>query len=170
VGGRQSFRREDQFFDYIVVGDDPDLRSPHVLLPIREQAFDLAVVRRIGRRGNMALLGAALTYQQLSYPGAAQIAPDGDFDRREPAPDSLAEPVRASGPSCTTSARSRLLGHRNVWWVRRRGLDSMRGQEDVRLGAEALLGSAARCRRSRRTTTSTRCSRSTRGSRWATRS
>jgi hypothetical protein len=67
------------------------------------------------------------------------VAPTGDFDDREPAPDSLALPVRAQREELTNMRAFGLVGHRNVWWVRRRGLDSMRGQEDVRLGAEAIL-------------------------------
>jgi hypothetical protein len=137
--GRQSFLREDQYFDYITA-DDPGRRAPHVLVPTREQSFDLSVVRRVGRRGNMALLGTALTYQQLTYPGVAEVAPEGEFSLREPAPDSLADRVRVQRGELHNIRAFALLGHRNVWWVRRRGLDSMRGQEDVRLGAEAILG------------------------------
>ncbi|HEX2167502.1 MAG TPA: BamA/TamA family outer membrane protein [Longimicrobiales bacterium] len=137
--GRQSFRREDRLFDYIIE-DDPDLRSSHIVLPLREQAFDLAVIRRLGTRGNTALLGAALSYQQLSYPGMIELAPEGDYDLREPAPDSLAAPVRRQRQALDNIRVFGLLGHRNVWWQRRQGLDSMRGQEDVRLGAEAILG------------------------------
>ncbi|HSJ25991.1 MAG TPA: BamA/TamA family outer membrane protein [Longimicrobiales bacterium] len=135
---RQSFRREDQYFGYIA-GDSRDLAAPHVLLPVREQTFDLAVVRRVGRRGNMALIGGALSYQQLSYPGAMEVAPEGSFERRRPAPDSLAAPVLPQRHPLDNIRAFALLGHRNVWWVRRQGLDSMRGLEDVRLGAEAVL-------------------------------
>jgi hypothetical protein len=137
--GRQSFLREDQYFDYIVA-DDPDRLSPHLLLPVREQSFELALVRRIGTRGNNALVGAALTYQQLSYPGALLLAPEGDFNQRMPAPDALAAQVWPQRGERHNVRAFALLGHRNVWWVRRRGLDSMRGQEDVRLGAEAIFG------------------------------
>lgn len=136
--GRQSFRRDDQFFDY-VAGDDARAKSAHVLVPLREQLFDLAVVRRVGERGSSALFGAALTYQQLSYPGPVQVAPEGRFDERLAAPDSLADQVLPQLHPLDNIRVMALLGHRNVWWVRRRGLDSMRGQEDVRLGAEALL-------------------------------
>jgi hypothetical protein len=136
--GRQSFRREDQFFEYMA-GDAAAQGVSHVLLPLREQAFDLALVRRLGQRGGMALLGAALSYQQLSYPGAVQLATDGDFDRREPAPAALAGPVQAQAEALQNVRVFAVLGHRNVWWVRRHGLDSMRGQEDVRLGGEAVL-------------------------------
>jgi hypothetical protein len=135
---RQSFRRDDQFFEYMA-GDDPQLRAPHVLLPMREQSFDFAVLWRIGRRGNTAMAGAALGYQELRYPGVIQVAPLGDFDRREPAPDTLARPVRRQRDELANLRAFALVGHRNVWWVRRHGLDSMRGQEDVRLGAEAIL-------------------------------
>jgi hypothetical protein len=135
---RESFRREDQFFDY-VAGDDPSGSAPHVLLPLRDQSFDLAVIRRIGRRGNMALLGGALSYQQVSYPGTIEVSRRGDFDARTPAPDSLAAPVRRQRQPVDNIRAFGLVGHRNVWWVRRHGLDSMRGQEDVRLGGEAIL-------------------------------
>lgn len=135
---RQSFRREDQFFDY-VVRDDVAGRSPHVLLPTREQSFELAVIRRIGRRGNMALLGGALSFEDISYPGVVEVAPEGDLGRREKAPDSLARPVLSQRTELGSIRAFALVGHRNVWWVRRQGLDSMRGQEDLRLGAEAVL-------------------------------
>jgi hypothetical protein len=137
--GRQSFRREDRLFDYIAA-DDPDLRASHVVLPLREQAFDLSVIRRLGTRGSTALLGAAITYQELSYPGQIELAPEGDYDLREPAPDSIAASVRQQREALDNIRVFGLLGHRNVWWQQRRGLDSMRGQEDVRLGAEAILG------------------------------
>jgi hypothetical protein len=142
---RQSFRREDQFFDY-VVGETPIAVTAggdgvtHALLPVREQAFDLAIVRRLGRLGSAALVGAALTYQQLSYPGALQVAAQGNFEERHPAPDAVIDAVRQQRNELNNIRAFVLAGHRNAWWVRRQGLDSMRGQEDVRLGAEAILG------------------------------
>jgi transposase InsO family protein len=135
---RQAFRRSDQFFNY-VAADDPSLDADHVLLPLREQAFDLSVLRRIGDRGNTALVGAALSYQKLSYPGTLQVAPRGAFDERQPAPDSVALLARAQRQEIDNIRAFAMLGHRNVTWVRRRGLDSMRGQEDIRLGGEAVL-------------------------------
>jgi hypothetical protein len=135
---RQSFLREDQFFGY-VASDDARRGTAHVLLPVREQAFDLTVLRRVGRRGNMVLAGAALSYQQTSYPGVIEVAADGDFDRREPAPDSVVRLILPQRGTLDNLRAFGLVGHRNVWWIRRQGLDSMRGQEDVRLGAEAIL-------------------------------
>jgi hypothetical protein len=135
---RQAFSRSDQFFNYIVE-DDPSSDADHVLLPLREQAFDLSVLRRVGDPGNTALIGAGLSYQKLSYPGTIEVAPDGDFDDRADAPDSIAVQVRSQRQEIDNIRAFVLLGHRNVNWVRRRGLDSMRGQEDVRLGGETVL-------------------------------
>lgn len=138
-GGRQSYRREDQFFNFIIQ-DDPQLDADHVLVPFRDKSFDFAIVRRTGRRGNTALVGAALSYQQLSYGRDITVAPEGNFDDRQPVPDSLVDIVNQQRESLSNIRAFALLGHRNVWWIRRRGLDSMQGQEDVRLGLEAVLG------------------------------
>ena len=136
--GRQSFRREDLFFDYITT-DNSRLDAPHVLQPVREKTFDAAVVRRFGQPGRLAILGGALTYQQLAYPGPPEIAPHGDYDEREPADDTTRLRLLPQSQALDNIRAFALLGYRTAFWVRRRGLDSMRGQEDVRLGAEAGL-------------------------------
>lgn len=133
--GRQSFHREDRYFDYLA-GDDPGLDAPHILLPLRDQFFDAAVVRRIGQPGNMALVGAALTYEELSYPGMVEVVATGNYEERVPADSATVAQVAPQARELNNIRGFLLLGHRSAWWVRRRGFDSMRGQEDVRLGAE----------------------------------
>ncbi|MGH7506257.1 MAG: BamA/TamA family outer membrane protein, partial [Longimicrobiales bacterium] len=140
-GGRQSFRRDDQFFDYIV-NDDPSLRAHHVLLPLREKFFDMTVTRRIGERGNMALVGGGISFQELDYPGNVEIAPEGNFDEREPADSAAAAPVLRQTERLTSIRLALLLGYRSVEWVERRGFDSLRGEQDIRLGAETGLAFA----------------------------
>jgi hypothetical protein len=137
-GAVQGFIREDRLFDYIGA-DDPNLNAPHVLLPLRDKAFDLAVVRRLGPTGNTGMLGMALGYQQLSYPGAVEVAATGDFDDRVVADSATEAAVRRQHSPRDNIRAYALLGHRTVHWVKRRGMDSMRGQEDVRLGAEIGL-------------------------------
>jgi hypothetical protein len=136
--GRQSFSREDQFFDY-TAGDDPELRADHVLLPTREKFFDMAVMRRVGRRGNSALVGAGISFQELDYPGPVQVAPDGDFDGRTPADSAVEALVLQQRERLSSIRLSALVGYRSVWWTERRGLDNLRGEQDVRLGAEVGL-------------------------------
>lgn len=134
--GRQSFTHGDELFDYIV-GDDPSVAGPIVLLSVREKFFDMAAVRRLGERGGMALLGAGISYHRLGYPGDIEVAPDGDFDVREPADSAQAAAVFRQTEEIEAVRLALLLGHRSVWWVSRRGLESPRGLQDVKLGTEA---------------------------------
>jgi hypothetical protein len=135
----QSFVREDRLFDY-VAADAPSLDAGHVLLPVRDKAFDLAVVRRLGPTGNTAMVGLAIGYQQLSYPGVVEFTPTGDYDERVPADSAMGSLVGRQHGTRDNIRAYALFGHRTVQWVRRRGMDSMRGQEDIKLGAEIGLG------------------------------
>jgi hypothetical protein len=137
-GGRQSFQRDDQFFNYIVA-DDPALRASHVLVLLREKFFDMAVMRRIGQRGNMALVGAGLSFHELDFPGQIDVAPEGNFDEAHPADSAAAAAVIGQTERLSAIRLSLMLGYRSVQWVERRGFDSMRGEQDIRLGAEAGL-------------------------------
>ncbi len=135
TAGRIAFRREEQFFDYIFV-DDPQLGSPHVLLPFRDEIFDASVVRRLGERGRTLLLGGSLTVEQLTFPGLLQVAPAGNFDDRVPA-DSMQNAAVSPQRNERENVRlSVLFGYQDIEWVKRRGLDSMRGEQDLRIGSE----------------------------------
>lgn len=135
----QSFRREDQFFDYIV---DTRGGPQHVLLPIREKAFDVGLGTRFGPRGNLTVLGAMLTYQEVMYPGRAQLTREGDFNNLVPL-DSVSTDELSGQMERLGSVRiGGVVGQRNIWWVKKRGFDTMRGQQDVPLGADITLSLA----------------------------
>jgi hypothetical protein len=134
---RQQFSREDRFFDY-AVGENREDRL-QVLIPLRDKHFDLAMITRLGQRGNLSLLGLALTYQQLTYPAPPLVAVNGDITGVTPADSLLLEPALQAREELNNIRLALLLGQRNIWWVKRRGLDSMRGLQDVRLGAEIGL-------------------------------
>lgn len=135
-GAAQGFRREDRYFRYIA--DD----STGVLAPIRDQALDLAVLKRVGPGGNLTLLGAALSFQEVDYPGgeASLLISRAGLAQDTTAGDPrVLEAVRPQLRRLNSIRGSLLLGQRNIWWTRRRGFDSMRGVQDIRLGAEAQL-------------------------------
>lgn len=134
---RQEFSREDRFFDYIAVDTGGD--RLHVLLPIRDKRFDLAVVSRLGHRGNLTLLGGALTFNQLTYPGLPRLGRRGEILTQTAQDTALVEPALRQRDEVSSIRVGLVLGQRNVWWVKQRGLDSMQGEQDVRLGAEAGL-------------------------------
>jgi hypothetical protein len=133
---RQSFTREDQFFDYITV-DSTREAGQHLLLPVREKYFDVGLGVRLGDRGTLTVLGATISYGELTYPGLPQVTIGGSFDDRVPADSQSAALIRRQSEELGSIRFGLLIGQRNIWWVKRRGFDSMRGQQDIPLGAEA---------------------------------
>jgi len=137
---RQSYMREDQFFSYSegVVGGT----RRHVLVPIRDEAFSVAGVGRLGDRNNLTLLGAGLAFERLVYPGGSAAITEvvgGRFDDRTPADPGRVDAVDGLMDSFRRFRAVALLGQRNLRWVQRRGLDAFRGDEDVRLGVEVQV-------------------------------
>lgn len=135
---RQSFSREDQFFDFITP-DSAGRRTQHVLQPVREKLFDVAIGTRFGQRGNLTVVGAMLSYQELIYPSGAQIAVANNFNSRAPVDSATAHQIAAQMEELGNIRVGMVFGQRNIWWVKKRGFDSMRGQQDVPLGGDVAL-------------------------------
>lgn len=138
---RQSYLREDRFFSYSL-GLGTGERQ-HVLVPVRDQRFSLAAVTRLGDRNNLTLLGGGVAVEELTYPGGAAAITQvsgGNFDQRIPADSALVDRVDGLLNPVRRFRVVALLGQRNLSWVQRRGLDSFRGEEDVRLGVELQVG------------------------------
>ncbi|HKJ92983.1 MAG TPA: hypothetical protein VJ957_07435, partial [Longimicrobiales bacterium] len=138
---RQSFLHEDRFFGYSRGRLDGERR--HVLVPVRERAFSLAGVGRLGDVGHLTMFGGGFSFEDLAYPGGpggVSQTLSGNYDRRTPADSAQ----RAEVAPLMTPRRSvralLLLGQRNIFWVKRHGLDTFRGAEDVGQGVELQLG------------------------------
>jgi hypothetical protein len=133
--GRESFLRDEQFFDYILFDDD-DRGSPHIVVPTRDQRFESSLLRRFGDRGRALTAGVGISSRQLAYTGSIDIVPADDFDDRVPADSFTAGPVQAQNVERDALRMHVLLAARDVRWIERRGLDGLRGAEDIRLGLE----------------------------------
>lgn len=131
---RQRFEHADRYFDYRVGSEEGRVR---VLLPERRRSLDVGGVFRLGRRGNLTLLGMALTGEWIEYPGDARLMTRRTMGIADPR---LTAPLGAALDSVASVRAVFLAGQRNVYFVRRRGLDAVRGQEDVRLGVEVEMG------------------------------
>lgn len=137
---RQSYARRDRYFDYVLGDVPPDER--HLLVPYVEESWDVAGVARFGRPGRLTLIGGALAGRELSFPGgsgAARVARGDDFDGREPAPPALVSRVADQMHDLRSLRAYLLVGRRSIRWVQREGLDSFRGEQDIRIGTEASL-------------------------------
>lgn len=137
---REEFRQIDRYFDYLV--DDAGSER-HLLLPTRTTAFDLALIRRLGPPGGQQLtLGAALSYTRISFPGeetGLKLVEGDDFHDPQPADPALLEPIRPQTMPLNTLRSLLLLGQRKITWAKRRGFDTLRGEQDIRLGTELGL-------------------------------
>lgn len=136
-GGRWAWRQrvehEDRFFEYFAPRDDGLVR---VLFPERRRLMDVGGVFRLGRRGSLTLLGAALTGEWIIYPGGMRFA---DREQETPANIPLLEPRPAEFDTVSSVRAVFLAAQRSVYWVRRSSLDAVRGTEDVRMGVEAEI-------------------------------
>jgi hypothetical protein len=144
--GRWSFREllhhRDRHFDYVLpaTADTPERR---ILVPLTERGIHVVGYRRFGRPGNLTLLGGGFSVLELGYEDAPDrgitLVEAGEYDARVPAPPDLRAPAEERIEELRNIRAVALVGKRNITWQQRRGLDSFRGRQDVRVGAEVEL-------------------------------
>jgi hypothetical protein len=132
---RETFVRDERNFEYFVPAGGGLQRR---LFPVDRTAFDVGAVRRIGRRGHLTLVGAAIAGEDRDFPQDSLTTPPG-------AKPQVLPPGGGFVPGLVPVSNVRavlLAGRRDVTFDRRRALDAVRGAEDVALGVnmEAALG------------------------------
>jgi hypothetical protein len=110
-----------------------------LFLPVGRDYGDIGGVKRIGRPGRIALVGASFSYESES-PGSTPMIlmqPTGQF---EPRPDSL---LSGRYTSHRTTRINALFGVRDVSFMQVSGFESLDGFQDMRKGVEiaTLIGS-----------------------------
>lgn len=126
----QSLRRHDHYFEYFVPsgGTGELIRAWY---PERRQSLEVGGAYRWGNRGyNRTLLGMALTGEWISYPPGPRFA-DEELEQRGEVPPAIVK------DSISAIRAVVMTGQRNVYFVRRRALDTVNSTEDLRLGVEA---------------------------------
>lgn len=132
---RQRFEHHDRYFHYLT---EQDGQLAEVLMPEQRRAFDLGAALRFGPRGRSTLLGAMIVGDWLSYPGEPRLADDALAASVQG--DSLTHAIASRVDTERNVSFLALFGQRNVYFIRRRGLDTVRAVEDVRLGFELEMG------------------------------
>jgi hypothetical protein len=139
---RQLLHHRDRHFDYVLPPAD-DVPHQRILVPITERGFHILGLRRFGRPGNLTVVGGGFSVLELSYDESPDrgitLVEGGDYDGRVPAPPELRAPAEERTEELRNVRAVVVLGKRNVVWEQRRGLDSFRGRQDVRMGAEVEL-------------------------------
>lgn len=133
---RQLYLRRDELFPFSTGRDSP---YTHALLPVDEERLEVTVAGRLGEPGNLTLFGLGISNETLEFPGfpdALEVAEQGDFGQTHPAPDSLVDRVRSQTLHTSATRVNLLFGQRNIGFVQRRGLDALRGVQDVEVGID----------------------------------
>lgn len=136
---RELIHHRDQLFDYVVPATD-EFADRRLLVPTRQRGLHVVGLRRFGQPGNLTVVGAGLIFLELDYPDengrGITVVEGGDYEGRQPAPPELRAPAEGRLEELRALRAVVLAGKRNIVWHERQGLDSFRGREDVRVGAE----------------------------------
>lgn len=133
---RQQVEMDERNFEFFVPRTDGEGLERR-LFPEERRGFDVGAVRRFGARGRHTLVGLALAGESTVYPQAF-LTPEEDEERQgQPGPP---DPAVAGLDTIKSFRAVALVGQRNVSFARRRGVDAVNAEEDVRMGFEAELG------------------------------
>ncbi len=140
VGARQSFLWRETVFSYSTNGHP---EYTHLLLPFLDQRWDVAVGWRFGQPGDLTVVGAGVSRESIQFrdfPATSEYVVNKDFSNTLPV-DSVGQlEIQRQVMSRRANRVNFFLGKRNIRYVTRRGLDALRGVQDVAVGTEVFVG------------------------------
>ncbi len=133
----RAFHRRD-FFNYVLPGDH---QYSHLVVPLQEEHVQVAMARRSSWSDGLVTFGTGLSYERVGGGSAEEVegVTRGDFGDREPVDAELSHPLLPHLANRQALRLSILGGTRNVRFAQRRGLDPVRGVQDIPLGHELLV-------------------------------
>ncbi len=140
VGARQSFLWREALFSYAL---PEDAERTHLLVPFSDERADLAVGFRFGQPGSLTVFGLGASRESIRFrhfPSDVEYVVGGDFSVTEPVDSAGIEAVRAQAVARRANRVNFFLGQRNLRFVQRRGLDALKGVQDVQVGTEVMVG------------------------------
>lgn len=140
VGARQSYVWRETLFSYVVT-DDPE--HSHLLVPFLDERWDLVVGGRMGEPGSLTVFGGGISRESSRFrhfPEDLELVRNRQYSVTDPADPESVEAVRPQANSRTANRVNFFLGQRNLRFVRRRGLDALKGIQDVQTGTEVFVG------------------------------
>ena len=139
VAMRQIYDRRDRVFTYSAA-DDPDFTN--VLLPYRDEWAEISMAGRLGRPGNLTLLGLGLTRERIvfrRFPDELEVVIDNDFGNTMAATSQVQDLISGQTRARSTTRVNLMIGQRNLRFTRVLGLDALDGAQDLRLGTDLGL-------------------------------
>jgi hypothetical protein len=135
----QSYSRSEDLFSY-ALESDPDFT--HIVLPFRDERLEVTFAARLGQTGRLTVLGGGISYESLDFTGlntGVEAVRDKNFTDREVAPGRYADLVASQMNALKVGRINVMFGQRLLRFTPRRGLDALRGVQDVATGLEVAL-------------------------------
>lgn len=117
----------------------------HVNLPMQSSRAATMLARRFGTPGDLTVVGAGVSWEDTSfddYPGGVTVVTGFDFSNPDTADAATAGVLDPHVNRRRAARLDFMAGKRNVGFVTRRGLDALRGNQDIRVGTQALVNVA----------------------------
>ena len=135
----ESYSLREDLFRYAAATGSP---FTNVSLPVQVRRAATTLGRRFGTPGNLTVLGAGVSWEDVrfeDFPGDVTVITGFDFSNPDPADSATVESVRRHVNPRRMARLHLVAGKRNVQFIRRRGLDAIRGEQDIRVGTQALV-------------------------------
>ena len=135
----ESYSRRESLFPYAAPAGSP---FTFASLPMETRSAGATLAARFGEPGAFTVLGASVLWRDVSFadfPGGVEVVPELDFGQRTEADSATIEAIRPQVVPRRATRALLVAGSRRVRFVSRRGLDAVRGRQDVRTGAQVLL-------------------------------
>jgi len=135
--------------DFFAYAAAPAADYELLMLPFETARAHASMAMRLGRPGDFTVLGAGLSWEELAFdrfPAEVATASGGDlvFLQSPDSPNSeqahleVLRSVASQSRPVHFIRLSAMAGRRQIRFVERRGLDAIRGEQDVRVGFQAL--------------------------------
>lgn len=135
----ESYSYREDLFRYAAPAGSP---FTNVSLPIQTRRAATTLGLRLGTPGDLTVLGAGVSWEDVAFsgfPGDVTVVRDFDFSNPAPADSATVEMVRSQVNPRRAAHVNVVAGKRNVRYIRRNGLDAIQGDQDIRLGTQALV-------------------------------
>ena len=135
----ESYSTREDFFPYAT----PEGWSfTNASLPMRTRRAEASLGRRFGVPGDLTVLAAGLSREELQFdefPGGVELVSGFNFAARDTADAATIETIRPQVAPRRATRFYVFAAKRNISFITRRGLDAVRGEQDVRVGTQAAF-------------------------------
>lgn len=140
VAARQNYVRRETLFSYAIPQDSD---NSHLLVPFVDERWDLVMGGRLGKPGKLTVFAVGVSGESIQFrdfPHDVELVRDRDYSLTVPADSLYLDEVLPQIRDRSANRINFFLAQRNLRFIQRRGLDALKGIQDVQIGTEFYVG------------------------------